>query len=36
MIIITHREKLLELADEIYQLDGGVLSPVERQTHRAA
>ncbi|MBD3672065.1 MAG: ABC transporter ATP-binding protein [Planctomycetaceae bacterium] len=36
MIIITHREKLLELADEIYQLDHGVLSPVDVPFRKAA
>ena len=36
MIIITHRKKLLELADEIYRLDKGKLIPVESQAHRAA
>lgn len=36
LIIITHREKLLELADEVYQLDAGRLTSVNWKQNRAA
>lgn len=36
MIIITHREKLLELADDVYQLDRGKLMKINWQQRAAA
>jgi ATP-binding cassette, subfamily B, bacterial MsbA len=36
LIIITHREKLLELADRVFQMDDGVLTEVDWRLNRAA
>lgn len=36
MIIITHREKLLELADRVFQLDQGVLTEIDWSRKQAA
>ncbi len=36
MIIITHREKLLELADEVYELDRGRMTKIDWATRAAA
>ncbi|GAB5403885.1 MAG: ABC transporter ATP-binding protein [Aureliella sp.] len=36
LIIITHREKLLELADEVYQLENGRLTDVDWRRNAAA